>query len=366
MVVAVDRGAAPGFHRNRPERDGYVELDGEHVALQRQSNAAGSRGEAEEGDGTVDVELEPGLDGHRSAVCLGEYLLAQRPDIKLECRARLEGQADVGTETGLQTEVGVGSDAIRIEAEHGVDVELADAQQFHLGLGPELDDEGIGTEAELEATADFDRSAYPHFALEHHVEARIDGDAAENEEAGVRIGRQNIRLRTRVGRIALLVGLEAGNCLGGGIGVELEQELAADIDDSQQRPVGCARKLHPSHDPRTFAVEVGIELQVETAAERAKEFDLGAHGTGNTDETVEVDIRCRREGDEAGQRDHVEQDDAALDVGGDVELGRHIALAAVDLGSGSIDSDGGRRVIRQQVEEALRNLEHLLAQRRIH
>jgi hypothetical protein len=107
----VDRRAAPWPPPEiGPSAIADVELDGEHVALQRHRDAAGGRGEAEEGDRTVDVELEPGLDVTVVPSALVSIFWLKRPDIELDRRARLEGQADVAAETGLQAEVGVGSE----------------------------------------------------------------------------------------------------------------------------------------------------------------------------------------------------------------------------------------------------------------
>ena len=364
-AVGVDRRTALCRHAYRSERDGYVELDGEHVALQRQRDAAGGRGEAEEGDRTVDVELEAGLDGDLRAVRLGQYLLVQRANIKLERCAGLERQADVSTEARLQTEVGVGGESVAVETEHGIDVELADTQQFHLGLGPDLDGERVRAENELEAAADLDRAADLEHALEDEADARIDGDVAEDEEAGIRIGGEDVRLRARVGRIVFLVGLEAGDRLGRGIRVELEQELATDRHARDLAAVG-QRQLHPTDDPGAVAVEVGVEEQVEAAGQRADVLDLRAYGAGDAHETVAAQIDRRREGNLAGQRDRVEQLDAALDVSGNVKLGsRTHAHAAVDLGRRGVDNHRRFRIVGQQGEETLRNLKHLLAQRRV-
>ena len=162
-----------------------------------------------------------------------------------------------------------------------------------------------------------------------------------------------------------LVGLETGDRLGRRIRVELEQELATDRHARNLAGIS-QRQLHPADDPGAIAVEVGVEEQVEAAGQRADVLDLRAHGAGDAHETVAVQVDRRREGNLAGQRDRVEELDAALDVGGNVKLrSRALAHAAVDLGRRGVDNHRRFRIVGQQGQETLRNLEHLLAQRRV-
>ena len=264
----------------------------------------------------------------------------------------------------MQADIDVGRKAIGIEPEHAVDVELPDAQQLHLGLGRDLDRERARTEGELEAPADLHHAADLQHALQYQADAGVDGDVAKHEETSVRIGRQDIRQIARVRRVVLLVGLETRDGLGRQVGVDLEQELAVDGDDTQQQPVGAACELHAADDAGALAIEVGIELQVEAAAQSANKLDIGADRTGDAHIPVAVDVAGRGERDEAAQRNGVEQLDAALDVGGHIELGVHpYAFAAVDLRRRRIHRNRGRRIVGQQSQETLRNLEHLLAQR---
>ena len=228
LVVGVDRRSALGGDGERPQRERNVELDREHVALQDDSDVARSRGETQESDAAADVQLEAGQHGDGGAVGLGQHLLRKRPDVQLDGGAGLERQADVAAEAARQADVDEGGDAIDVEAEHAVDLEFADACEPHLGLGADLDGERTDAEEELETAADLDRAADLEHALQHQVDAGGDADLAEHEEAGLRVGGQDVRLGTRVRRVVLAIGLEGGDGLGLQIRIDLEQELAAD------------------------------------------------------------------------------------------------------------------------------------------
>ena len=180
-AVGVDAGATARVDGDGSQRERDVELDRKHVALQRYRDAARGRDEAQEGDRPVDIELEAGQHRHGRAVGLGQHLLRERADVDFQGRTGLERQADVAAETAAQADVDVGGEAVAVDTQHAVDVERADAEERHAGLGADFDGEGVGREDEFEAPADIDHRAQLQLPLQHQAQARVDRHVAEQE-----------------------------------------------------------------------------------------------------------------------------------------------------------------------------------------
>ena len=87
----------------------------------------------------------------------------------------------------------------------------------------------------------------------------------------------------------LAIGLEAGDGLRLGVGIDLQQELAGDRHPRNASAVG-QRQLHTADDARAGAVQIGEELKVQAAGEATQEFDVDADRTGDAHVGVAVDV----------------------------------------------------------------------------
>src|SRR3990172_933686 len=329
VAAGVDRRAAPGGHAQGAKYQHDIEFNGELVCQQLDGDAAGGFRETEEGDGAFKMEHEALLHRHRGAIGLGQHLLVERADIKFDGCRDIERQADVPTKAARDVDADERGQAVTVDAQHTADIELADAEQLHVLLDLDVDAERVRHKGEFEAAADLHHTADLELALQHEMQTRCDGDITNHEQSGIGIGRKDGR---RPGMAGLGVGLERPDGLRAGIGIHLQQELPTQLDTRYGAAVGDGQR-HAANDAGSSATEVGIEHQIEAACQGAEVIDLQAHRAGDPDKGVATGIDGSRKRDEAGQRDGVEQRDAALDARCHVELGvcTH-PLAAIDLG----------------------------------
>ncbi len=371
----VDAGEAAGQQVERAERDVDVELDRERVLVDRDRRRAGRGHDPDEADRAVDRQQEARVDRHGLPVTEVDRLRDSR-GAEVERGARAEVEPDRLPEVRAHADGRAHLEPVAVDPERsGYVPKGAEARERDARVRRRLDHERARRELEGERAVDRHERRESQVACELQIEAARERDTAGRDRVRARVEGELIRIEARVAErtvsgARLPIGDERdGRCRRGRTEeqVHLEQEHPAEGDAWYRARVH--RQLDPADDPRVEGVtrigrERGVAREIDGARQRTEVLDVRRHRALDPDVRRGADLQGHA--DRAGERDDVLQRDRAGDDRLDVEAGLvRGRQRAVDVRCRPRDRDRRREVVRQDGEELLRHLEHLVGQRRV-